>query len=83
MNDNGEVIDSTEEYSLDKFAGVVPSIGDKFIDPGVEVGLDRSDPVNREIFTVIGRMFNIGDNGSYVGLIVDRRMGGPQDQVFI
>lgn len=83
VGEEGGLFDYTEEYALDTFAGVVPSIGDQFINPGVEVGLDRFESTNREILKVVGRVFNIGDNGNYVGLIVDARQGQPEDQVFI
>jgi hypothetical protein len=82
-NADGVVFDFAHEYSLDYFAGTIPVVGDQILSPEVPVDWDRDEPTNREILTVVGRMFNIGDNGSYVGLIVDARPGRPEDQAFI
>ena len=69
----GKIEDSHENYDLSDFAGFLPSIGDTILNPGVVQGLNRSDPVNRRIWTVVGRMFNPLDNKDGVALIVEER----------
>jgi len=80
--DAGKVIDGSQDFGLEDFAGQVPMIGDMILDPGVPVGKKRDDPRNREIWTVVGRVFNPRDNADYVSLIVDSRDGTLDDDAF-
>jgi len=76
------VSDYGHDYGPEDFAGQVPAIGDMILDPGVPVGQDRHDPRNREIWTVVGRVFNPRDNKDYVSLIVESRSGTLADEAF-
>lgn len=62
--------DREQDYDLDDFAGVLPAIGDMILEPGVPQGLDRYDPSNRKLFTVVQRIFNPRDLPNYVALVV-------------
>ena len=79
---SGKVFDGSVDFGLEDFAGQVPGIGDMILNPGVPVGKDRHDPRNREIWTVVGRVFNPRDNGEYVSLIVESREGTLEDEAF-
>lgn len=79
---SGKVFDGSVDFGLEDFAGQVPGIGDMILNPGVPVGTDRHDPRNREIWTVVGRVFNPRDNGEYVSLIVESRDGTLADEAF-
>jgi hypothetical protein len=70
---DGTLEDGQEDYDLSSFGGFLPAVGDLIVKPGVPVGLDRHDPQNREIWTVVGRVFNPRDLEDYVALIVDER----------
>jgi hypothetical protein len=78
----GKVFDGSVDFSPEDFAGQVPAIGDTILNPGVLVGKDRVDPRNREIWTVVGRVFNSRDNKDYVSLIVESRVGTLADEAF-
>jgi hypothetical protein len=78
----GKVFDGQEEYDLAQFAGQVPTIGDMILNPGVLQGLDRHDPQNRSIWTVVGRVFNPRDREDTVALIVESRDGNLADEAF-
>ncbi len=49
-NSDGNIEDTSEEFSLDLFGGTIPSVGDLIINPGCAG--DRSDPANRTIWEV-------------------------------
>ena len=70
-NSDGTVEDGQQDCGLQNFGGVLPAIGDRILDSGVPQGRDRRNPVNREIWTVVGRMFNPRDNEDYIALIVE------------
>jgi len=70
---DGSTVDGQEDYDLSSFGGFLPAIGDLIVNPGVPQGLDRRDPQNREIWTVVGRVFNPRDLEDYVALIVEER----------
>ena len=76
---DGEYVDRRDEYGLEAFGGILPSIGDTILDPGVQVGLDRSTPRNRHIWTVVGRVFMPRDNHNYVALVIDERLATDRD----
>ena len=78
----GKVFDGGVDFSPEDFAGQVPAIGDMILNPGVPVGKKRDDPHNREIWTVVGRVFNSRDNKDYVSLIVESRAGTLADEAF-
>ncbi len=78
----GKVFDGGIDFGLEDFAGQMPAIGDTILNPGVPVGEDRHDPRNREIWAVVGRVFNPRDNGEYVSLIVESRSGTLDDEAF-
>jgi hypothetical protein len=76
---DGTLVDGQQDYGVESFAGQVPAIGDKIVKPGVRQGLDRHDPSNREIWDVVGRVFNPRDMEDYVALIVEER-GADQSE---
>ena len=78
----GNISDGQQEYDLAQFAGQFPSIGDMILNPGALQGLDRHDPRNREIWTVVGRVFNPRDREDTVALIVETRDGTIDDEAF-
>lgn len=78
----GKVFDGGVDFDPEDFAGQVPTIGDTILNPGVPVGKDRDDPSIREIWTVVGRVFNSRDNKDYVSLIVESRDGTLADEAF-
>ncbi|WP_398483595.1 hypothetical protein [Tardiphaga sp.] len=70
---DGTIEDAVQDYSLESFAGFLPAVGDTVLDPGVTQGLDRREPSNRRIWTVVQRMFNPRDLENYVALVVEER----------
>ncbi|RYF23256.1 MAG: hypothetical protein EOO77_02430 [Oxalobacteraceae bacterium] len=79
---NGKVSDFGNDFDPEHFAGQVPTIGDMILNPGVPSGKDHHDPRNREIWTVVGRVFNPRDNKDYVSLIVESRDCTLDDEAF-
>lgn len=79
----GKIFDGGVDFGPEQFAGQVPAIGDTILDPGVLVGQDRRLPQNRQIWTVVGRVFNPRDNEDYVSLIVESRDGTLADEAFL
>ena len=77
---DGILEDGGGDFDLASFAGVVPMIGDQILDPGVIQGRDRRDPMNREMWTVVGRVFNSKDNAAFVALIVEARPPRPEER---
>ena len=80
---DGSIVDGQVEYEPIDFAGVVPSIGDTVLDPGVAAGLERGEPQNRQVWTVVGRVFNPKDRSDCVALIVETRDGNAADEAFL
>lgn len=70
QTERGDWTDWQQEYGLESFAGVIPSVGDLILKPGVLQGLDRRDPSNRMMMTVVQRIFNPRDLPNYVVLVV-------------
>jgi hypothetical protein len=70
---DGTIMDAANEYELSDFAGVLPSVGDQMLDPGVRAAKDRARPKNRELLTIVSRVFNPRDNKNYVALICESR----------
>lgn len=79
----GRVSDGGVDFDLEQFAGQLPMIGDTIVDPGVLQGQDRRMPQNRQIWTVVGRVFNARDNEDYVALIVENRDGNLADDAYL
>ncbi len=71
---DGEWYDLQEDYGLEDFAGFLPAVGDMILKPGVLQGLERSDPKNRILFTVVRRIFNPRDLTNYVVLVVEEHV---------
>ena len=80
---DGQIHDGKIDFSPDNFAGSIPAIGDTILNPGVLQGQDRQMPQNRQIWTVVGRVFNPRDNEDYVSLIVESRDGTLADEAFL
>ena len=80
---DGKVFDGGVDFDLGQFAGQLPMIGDTIVDPGVLQGQDRRLPQNRQIWTVVGRVFNSHDNEDYVALIVESRDGNQADDAYL
>jgi hypothetical protein len=76
---DGTIADSQQEFDVVSFAGIVPSIGDMIVNPGVLQGLNRHDPGNREVWTVVGRIFNPRDMDDYIALVVEQRTPDPRE----
>lgn len=79
----GKIFDGGIEYGPEAFAGHVPMLGDMIVNPGVTQGQDRHMPQNRQIWTVVGRVFNPRDNEDGVALIVETRDGNLTDEAFL
>ncbi|GAA2821629.1 hypothetical protein EDC40_10345 [Aminobacter aminovorans] len=82
-NKDGLIEDGAEDFDLSTFGGFLPSIGDKIVDPGVLSGMNRSDPSNREIWTVVERVFNPKDNSEYVALVVEARVPNAKERALL
>lgn len=80
---DGKIWDSQHDFGPEHFAGQIPAIGDQIVNPGVAQGQDRRLPHNREIWTVVGRVFNSRDNEDYVSLIVEVREGSTEEEAFL
>ncbi|MDI3307688.1 MAG: hypothetical protein QJR07_11365 [Acetobacteraceae bacterium] len=80
---SGEVEDGELDFDLSSFCGILPSIGDKILDPGVPKGQSRCDPANRRMWTVVGRVFNPRDRADYVVLVVDERIPTEEEQLLV
>ncbi len=80
---DGSIVDGQLDFDPDDFASQIPMVGDVILDPGVVGGLSRTEPKNRKIWTVGGRVFNGRDNADYVALIVRERDGTNADQAFL
>lgn len=75
----GWIEDVQLDMDLSEFGGVLPSIGDTILKPYTLLGQDRSDPANREIWTVVQRVFNPRDQKDYVALVVEFRPATNSD----
>lgn len=80
---DGSYVDGGISYELSQFGGCVPSAGDTIISPGVLVGLDRFTLINREFWTVEGRVFGALDLLDSIALLVQARMPEPHESVFV
>lgn len=78
-SEDGSVADDEETFGLETFAGVLPSIGDTILDPGVFAHLDRTLPESRTVWKVVDRVFNPRDLANYVVLVVEERSATRQD----
>jgi hypothetical protein len=84
FQENGKVKDYSEEHELSLFGGVVPNAGDVIVNPGVLQGKDRTKLENRDIWTVVRRVFNPKDNGgSYIALVVETRQATEEDEAYV
>lgn len=72
--------DGEQDYSLEDFAGFLPDVGDMILEPGVLDGLDRNDPNNRKLLTVVQRVFNPRDMSDYVVLVVESRAPAERER---
>ncbi|MCJ2031269.1 hypothetical protein MKK50_18035 [Methylobacterium sp. J-043] len=77
---HGFVQESDEDYDLSNFAGFLPAVGDAILAPGVPQGLDRAEPANREMLTVVERVFNPRDLQHYVALVCKSRPANEGDR---
>ena len=82
-NPNGSVSDGGVEFGRDQFAGELPAIGDTIVYPGVAQGRDRTLPQDRQVWSVVGRVFNPRDREDAVALIVETRDGPLRDEAFL
>ncbi|HEV7229392.1 hypothetical protein [Brevundimonas sp.] len=67
-----------EDYGIENFGGVVPSVGDIIVSPGVTRGADRNDPDNRTLYVVKERYWlpSTGEKDPVrLGLVVATRTG--------
>lgn len=76
---DGSVHDGEEDYDRSAFAGQIPSIGDLILNPGVLTGVDRRQAQNREIWEVVGRIFNPRDLEDYIALVVETHSATDKD----
>ena len=77
VESGGHLVEVDQEYGLSE-VGLVPQIGDLFVNPGVVEGRDRKDPRNREVGTVTKRYIQPqrGPSGeTYICIVVDTRPG--------
>ncbi len=62
------------EATVPELGGVIPSIGDMIVEPGVAKGLNRDKPKNREVYTVTGRYFVPNATGTpLIALVIQVR----------
>lgn len=80
---SGTIFDGGVDFEPEQFAGQIPTIGDTILNPGALQGQDRQLPQNRQIWTVVGRVFNPRDNEDYVSLIVESRDGCLTDEAYL
>jgi hypothetical protein len=71
LTEIGTIEDTQNDYDLSSFGGFLPSVGDVVLDPGVLMNLDRREPMNRRMWTVVKRVFNPRDLENYVALVVE------------
>ena len=79
----GDFEDGRPGYESSAFGGVLPSIGDMILDPGVRGGLDRKVGANRLFLTVVGRVFYPSEEGRCVALIVEERTPTKKEQALL
>lgn len=75
----GVITDGEHNFDLSDFAGFLPAVGDTILYPLVAQGLDRSEPANRELLTVVQRVFNPRDLSGYVALVCRSRPATEDD----
>jgi hypothetical protein len=80
---DGRIEDRQLDMSLEDFAGQCPAAGDIIVEAGVPQHLDRSDPANRLLWSVVGRVFNPRDLPDYIVLIVEERSPLPAETSFV
>lgn len=80
---DGQIEDRQHDMSLDDFGGQCPLVGDLIVEAGVPSHLDRSDPANRKIWTVVARVFNPRDLPDYIALIVEERAPTATEAAFV
>jgi hypothetical protein len=80
---DGRIEDRQLDMSLDEFGGQCPVVGDLVVEAGVPSHLDRSDPANRKIWTVMARVFNPRDLPDYIALIVEERTPTATESEFV
>lgn len=80
---SNKIEDAQQDFDLESFGGIVPSVGDMILDPGVAVGKDRNDRNNRRMLTVVQRVFNPRDNQNYIALIVTERKPNLDEDALI
>ena len=72
-----------EEYDLADFGGVLPGAGDLVVDPAVDDGLDRREPGNRQVYTVVHRLplakSQVQGRSLYMVLVRRERAGQPSE----
>lgn len=76
---DGQIEDGQQDFDLSSFAGFLPAVGDVILDPGVLRGLERHLPANRNIWTVVQRVFNPKDNDDYVALVVEAHVASAAE----
>lgn len=86
-DDEGTISDTNQEYDLEDF-GILPSVGDLIVDPGVIAGRDRRSPENRKIMRVEKRYFqpeSCNKDGTrdlnYVNLVVRIRQAHEAERL--
>lgn len=82
-NSDGKIVPDDGSYELSEFAGIVPSIGDRILEPGIRNGLDRHQLVNRRIWTVVDRYFYARDTAGQVALVVEERVPDESEAALI
>ena len=78
-DDIGWIEDGELDMELEDFGGFLPNVGDTILKPFVIAGLDRHVPENREVWTVVQRVFNPRDLKDYVALVVEYRPATGKD----
>lgn len=83
QREGGAIEDAEHDFRLAEFAGILPSIGDQILYPGVRSGLARDELGNRRLLTVVGRVFNPRDLKDYVALIVEERVPTEAERALV
>ncbi len=79
----GDWEDWQQDYGLEDFAGFLPAVGDLILEPGVLQGLNRYDPQNRKLLTVVQRVFNPRDLPNYVALVVEEHVPSGRERTMV
>jgi hypothetical protein len=83
LRKQGGDIEDDGDFDLSYVGGILPSIGDKILNPCVAKDRDRKDASTRSMWIVVGRVFNPRDLSGHVALIVEKRPLSAEEKAFL